>query len=106
MENKPGVMIYFDMLPMLERLSDKNAGILFRGILQYGATGEEPELPDKLQLFWPLIQMRLNADDERYRMASNRGKYAAYTRWARKRGVEPLPYLEWACNMDMEAEEY
>ena len=32
MENKPGVVVYFDMLPMREQLSDKNKGILFQSI--------------------------------------------------------------------------
>lgn len=104
MEKKPGVMIYFDMAPMLDRLTDKNTGILFRAILEYGATGKEPELPNRLKLFWPLIQMRLDADDQRYHDLSNKRRYAAYSRWTQYHGQEPVSYNQWLCDMAYEGE--
>jgi len=102
MENKPGVMIYFDMAPILDRLSDKNAGILFRAILEYGATGQEPELPDRLRLVWPMIQMRLMADDQRYQTIIYKRKYAAYSRWAKYHGQTPVSYDQWLCELAYE----
>lgn len=104
MENKPGVVVYFDMLPMLEQLSDKNKGILFQSILEYGNTGRQPMLPPKLQLLWPLIQMRLDADGQRYQMVVNQRKYANYARWSRNRGEEPVSFDEWLCDIDYEEE--
>ena len=95
MPNKPGIMIYFDMLETVNRLSDQNAGRLFRAILQYGMTQQVPELPEKLFLIWPLVQMRLDNDDERYYRVARKRRYAIYVRWANEKGQTPLPYEEW-----------
>ena len=46
MSKRPGVMIYFDILQVLERISDQDAGRLFRAILEYGRDGKIPALPD------------------------------------------------------------
>ena len=100
MQNKPGVMIYLDMLQTLERLSDENAGILFRAILKYGATGAEPELPDALYILWPMVRMRLDTDDRRYHQVSQKRRYAAYVRWAEHHGQSPLSYEDWLCTLD------
>lgn len=99
-ESKPGVMVYFEMRPLLERLSNNDAGILFRAIMDYGATGCIPELPESLFIVWPLIQMRLDMDNERYLDVVNKRKYAAYTRWAQHHDQTPLSYEMWLCNMN------
>lgn len=95
MPKKPGVMIYFEIKDTVERLSDKNAGILLRAILEYGANGTEPELPNQLYLIWPLIRMRLDNDDARYHQLHYKRRYAAHVRWCNKEGLEALPYLQW-----------
>ena len=66
MSKKPGVMLYFDTMQSIRHLSDKNVAILLRAIMEYGMHGTIPELPDKVLLLWPMIQMRLDTDDQRY----------------------------------------
>ena len=105
MSDKPGVMIYFDMISTLNQLSDKQAGILFRTILQYAKTGIPPELPDRLRVLWPMIEMRIIADHQRYKTVSFKRSYAVYARWAKARGQEVLPYEQWICQQD-DVEEY
>lgn len=105
MSDKPGVMIYFDMISTLKQMSDRQAGILFRAILQYGATGRPPELPDSLRLLWPMIETRLIADHQRYKTVSFKRRYAAYVKWSEKRGETVLPYEQWICNQE-DVEEY
>lgn len=100
MQEKPGVMIYFDIRDTLSRLSDESAGILFRAIMEYGATRNEPELPEPLYLLWPLIQMRLDTDDQRYHQVSQKRKYAAYVRWTEHHGQAPLSFEDWLCTLD------
>lgn len=95
MSKKPGVMIYFEIKESVDRLSDKNAGILLRAILQYGATGTVPELPNQLYLIWPMIRMRLENDDARYHQLHYKRRYAAHVRWCNGRGMEALPYAQW-----------
>lgn len=100
MERKPGVMIYFDLQGVLDRLSDRHAGILFRAILQYGETRKIPDLPDPLYLLWPMIQLRLDSDDQRYYRVSQKRKYAVYTRWTKHHGQTPLSYEDWLAQLD------
>lgn len=95
MAKKPGVMIYFDVRNVVNRLSDKNAGILLRAILEYGEDGTLPELPKQLYLIWPLIQMKLDIDDDRYHNLAKKRRYAAHVRWCNQSGAEPLPYTVW-----------
>ena len=100
MQEKPGVMIYFDMRETLNRLSDRNAGLLFRAILEYGATRKVPKLPDVLFPIWPLIQMRLDIDDERYFRVTQKRRYAVYVRWAKHHEQTPVSFDEWLTTLD------
>lgn len=100
MREKPGVMIYFDMRELLNRLSDQQVGILFRAILEYGVTQTEPSLPEPLHLLWPLVQMRLDSDDQRYHRVSQKRRYAIYVRWTKHHGQTPLSYEDWLCTLD------
>lgn len=95
MKEKPGVMIYFDMLPVLGMLSHEDAGMLFKAILEYGESGSCPALNESLALMWPLIQQRLDRDWDRYQAVVIKRKYAAYTRWEKNHGREPMPYSRW-----------
>lgn len=100
MYEKPGVMIYFDLQETLDRLSDEQAGILFRAILEYGAKRTEPDLPDPLFFLWPIIQTRLDCDDRRYYRVSQKRRYAVYVRWTKHHGQTPLSFTEWLCELD------
>ena len=94
-ENKPGVMIYFDMLPALESLSNTDKGILFEAILRYGKYRVESKLTPKTQVIWPLIRFRLDTDEMRYANTVVRRRYAAYVRWTKQQGKEPVDFIAW-----------
>ena len=95
MNEKPGVMLYFDLLPLMDRLSNEDKGNLLHAILHYGKYGEMINLTDKVMLIWPLVQMRLDFDEKRYYDTVIRRQYAAYVRWCRKRGEESLAFDQW-----------
>jgi len=95
MKKKPGVMIYFELRGMLKLLPDAEKGQLFEAILEYGETGQLPELSPTLRVAWPLIQMRLDADTNRYTHVGMKRRYAAYVRWAKEHGEEPIAFSEW-----------
>ena len=95
MNEKPDVMLYFDLLPLLDRLSNEDKGVLLHAILYYGKYGELINLTDKVMLIWPLIQMRLDTDGKRYFEMKHHRKYAIYVRWCREKGEEILPYDQW-----------
>ena len=95
-KGKPGVMLYFDLMGSLKHLSDKNAGILFKGILHYAREGEEPQLPAVLLPLWALIKSRIDADDGAYQEKARKNKYNAYVRWQKAQNRDPLPYEAWS----------
>lgn len=98
MKEKPGVMIYFDVIPVFTYLSSEEKGILFEAILNYAKYGVIPELKENLVLIWPLIQQRLDFDESRYQATVLKRKYAAYSRWEKQNDRKPLPYSYWVEN--------
>ena len=106
MKKKPGVMVYFDLRRMLTLLTDAEKGQLFEAILEYGETGLVGELSDTLRIAWPLIQMRLDTDTNRYAYVALKRKYAAYVRWAKEHGEEPILYSDWIEKQGYSADEY
>lgn len=64
---RSGILMYFDMKPVLERLSDHEVKELLLAILDYGENGVVPEFHSAtLACFWPLLASRMDADRERY----------------------------------------
>ena len=95
MKQQPGVMIYFDMLPVLRMLTNEEKGILFQTMMEYAQTGEYNSLPERLAYLWPTVQYRLDQDQERYRITVIKRKYAAYARWEKQHQREPMAYTKW-----------
>ena len=98
MKQKPGVMIYFDVIPVFAYLSIEEKGMLFEAILNYAKYGEVPQLSEKLTVIWPLIQQRLDFDEARYQVTVLKRKYSAYARWEKQNERQPLPYSYWVEN--------
>lgn len=60
MANKPGVVVYLDLLPSLEEYTSEECGDLFLAILRYGASGELPTFEDRgLRVLWREIQAKI-----------------------------------------------
>ena len=95
MHEKPGVMLYFDLLPALEGLSNADKGILLEAILRYGKCRAEIPLTKRTEVIWPLIRTRLDTDEMRYLRTVTRRQYAAYVRWAKRAGKDPVDFITW-----------
>lgn len=95
MNQKPGVMMYFDLLPVLRSLSNADKGILFEAILEYGLHRRVIQLSNKTTVLWPLIQQRLDRDEMQYCKAVTKRAYAAYVRWCKYHGQTPLDFTQW-----------
>ena len=104
MSKKPGVMVYFELRCVLDALSDQESGQLFRIILEYGETGVEPEIPDKLRIVWPLIKMRLMNDDQRYQTICEQNAYKNYCQQVKKHGDTPQAFEQWLYDSDRRPE--
>ena len=95
MNQKPGVMIYFDLLPAIENLTAADCGNLLRAMLEYGSKKTIPPLTKRVGLLWPMIQMRLDRDEMQYCNVVTKRAYSAYVRWAKYHGEEPMDFTAW-----------
>ena len=96
-EGKPGIMIYFDLIPALSLLSNEEKGILLQMMMEYGKTGIEPKnkRSNMVEIAWCIIKQRLDFDDETYYKKVTKSKYGAYVRWCKKKGDSVLDYDDW-----------
>ena len=96
-KERPGIMIYFDVLPAVERLSKENAGILLQAMLRYGKYGTIPDFGDSegLNIAWSFVKQAIDRDNERYAGRILRQTYGGYKREMQRRNEEPLPFEEW-----------
>lgn len=81
-KEKPGVMLYFDLRPCLQRLTNEQKGILFSAILDYAENGVMPELDDDaVGVAWDFVKPRIDRDAEVYAGKVEKAKAAADKRW-------------------------
>ena len=98
-QQKPGVMLYFEMRNVFEELSNEKRGILLSAILDYSEHGIQPDFRGSLRIAWASIQPRLDRDDENDTHKSQQRRYAVYVRESKKDGVLPLPYEQWLASL-------
>lgn len=65
-KKKPGVMLYFDIRPCLNRLTDAEQAQLFRAILDYGESNIDPGFENRLGLVWDFVKPMIDRDTDRY----------------------------------------
>ena len=102
-KKQPGVMLYFDIRPCLNRMSRQEQGELFVAILDYAQYGVVPEMDGILGVAWDFIQPRLDRDREKYEQVTVQRNYAAYSREAKRRGETPLSFDDWKLTGDNES---
>lgn len=93
---RPGMMIYFDVLDALETLSMADRGQLFTAILAYGSRGTVPNFRSTaLKLAWSMLQGRLDRDKESYLKVCEQREYAAFCKKRQQAGDPKLPFDLW-----------
>lgn len=95
MAERPGFMLYFDTTPALDRLSDVEAGQLFKALLHYAQFGEVPVLDGLAGFAFDLLRPRLDRDRQSYEDRCEKNRYTAYAREAKRRGEEPADFGAW-----------
>ena len=73
---QPGVMIYFDIEPCLNRLTLEEQGMLLGAIVRYGHYQEEASFEGLLGMAWDFIRQRIDLDAQRYRAVVERRRSA------------------------------
>jgi len=91
----PGVMLYFDVLPAIIKLSREDRGDLFLAILKYAQFGEEMELSASAEISFEFIRPRIDRDAKEYEQKVQRNTYAVYCRENRNEGTKKLTFDEW-----------
>lgn len=81
-KEKPGVMLYWETLDVLENLPDGQAKIMLHAIRHYSQFGEAPDFGKDtvLSTLWILIRPKIDADTERYENMVLQRKYASFKR--------------------------
>lgn len=92
---RPGVMIYFDILEPIKKLSDEDKGRLFLAMLEYGQNGTVPQFDGMLALAWGFVKPKIDKDEEEYNMSVLRRKYATVCRERKRNGEPDISFDEW-----------
>ena len=100
MADRPGIMIYFDVIPQLQEYSVEEVGKLFLAALEYGSTGSIPCFTDRgLRVIWRQLQEKLDRDGEKYQKKVIDGAFGLYKRHCNEVGQEPLTKNAWYNNV-------
>lgn len=107
---RKGIVMYFDWIRTLEKLSPEAQARFLMFCLKYGAAGELPDLsglPIEMRIrLETLIEQaipRLDADGETYKLRILQTKYAKYCRDTKEANEVPMTfeaYLDWAGQME------
>ena len=96
MKEKNGVVLYKSLVPVINTLTDEQAGILFRATLRYAFEGEEPAFNDQaLVVAWVMFQDQLDRGAAAYEKKCETNQYNAYYGAMKKKGETPLSKDEW-----------
>ncbi len=99
---RPGIMLYFDILEPIRVLPDEDKGSLLVAMLEYGRDGIVPEFDGLLAMAWGFIRPKLDKDGESYDNAKMQRKYAAFCKKRASLGLAKIPFEEW---LDMDDDE-
>ena len=104
MHTRPGIIIYFDMLPSLRRLTKEQKADLFEALLEYAQFGVIPEFKDiEVSVAWDFLQPRIDRDAQAYSLKCLKNRYSVYCREVKKNGLLKPTFDEWlAMTQEME----
>ena len=94
----PGIMMYFDFRPAIDKLSFEQLGRLFAAMLNYGEFGEVPEFTDpEMSMVWGFVARYVDNDRKRYEAKCERARARALKRWERDDEAEEEADEDTAC---------
>lgn len=100
---RPGIVVYFDAIPTLQKLSADGKACFLMAVLNYGKTGEMPDLSDlqindqiRLETLFEQTFPRMDADEAKWERNVLQKSYAGYSSAAKNRGEEPMSHDEYS----------
>lgn len=82
MSEAKSFVVYDDIVEILDALTDEEVGQLFRGMVKYHMTGEEPDFSGALKLAFIPVRQGINRNAEKYAMRCERMRENANKRWS------------------------
>lgn len=93
---RPGVMLYFSILPALDSLPPASAGTLLLAAMHYAQDGREPVFEDGTLAFaWSFLKPSIDRDGEVYDEKRLRGEWLTYCRQCKRDDTEPMDFETW-----------
>lgn len=94
--DRPGIMVYFDMMGPLGKLQDADKGRLFWAMLEYGKSGIVPAFDGlALELAWEFVKPKIDKDYKEYVRSVQRRQFATACRERKRRGEPEITFDEW-----------
>lgn len=93
--------LFFDYLDAIELLGDAERGRLFTALLEYGRTGEAPQLGGNERFIFPMMKAQIDRDSENTGGNMGIAKGEAHWNWkggitpANQRGRNSTEYTQW-----------
>ena len=98
---RPGLMLYFDILPALDKLPSSAVGELLLAALHYAQSGAEPAFEDSsLGFAWAFLQPSIDRDGATYEGKRLKGDWLTYCRQCKEDGVDALDFETWCKRVD------
>lgn len=98
---RPGLMLYFDILPALDKLPNAAVGELLLAALHYAQDGIEPTFEDSsLGFAWAFLRPSIDRDGVTYEGKRLKGDWLTYCRQCKKDGVDALDFETWRERVD------
>lgn len=82
MQKKKSFILHCDYIKHIERLSDAEAGALFKAILIFADTGEITELPPMSEMAFSFISEQISRDLDKWHEICRKRSEAANKRWS------------------------
>lgn len=93
---RPGIMVYFDIMGPIGKLEDADKGRLFLAMLEYGKNGIVPAFDRlTLELAWEFVRPKIDEDYKSYIRSVQRRQFATACRERKRRGEPDITFDEW-----------
>ena len=93
---RPGLLLYFDILPALDKLPHEAVGELLLKALHYAQDGVELTFDDtSLGFAWAFLKPAIDRDGVAYQDKRQRGDWLTYCRQCKRDGEQPLDFETW-----------
>ena len=82
-KEKKGFIVYDDIMEVVARLSDEEAGQLLKGMLSYSISGKDPKFEGVLEFVFIPIKQQMDRNAEKYAAKCEKNRENVKLRWER-----------------------